>query len=812
MVHRLGGMTRAFGLMFALGFGGNASAQATPAAPDAQAPARCEGTALWDARVGSCVEDPRLKCAAGDLPQCVAVADHYRDRSAVDHDQRLAMTYYRRACDGLELRACHALGLMALRGEGGPRDTLAALRWFHRGCRGGHAPSCTRIGELRSVRAPDQAHVQWSEACQRGDARACVWRTEHETQGAERCNALHLACQQNQALACALLASNVAAAECTADPAQLASRVAWACEQDEPEACYRHALLASDAPTVPTLRARLTWACETEHREACVLLSRWLAKGTHGPVSAPLSEQYAERACDLGDMTSCMEASEAWIARSHSTELAPKIDNALTRACSAQTPNACRRLGDVLLAGEVIARDRDRAQRSYEKGCEQEDAIACLQLGDIHGYRAAQADDEGVRKLDWVRASDAMERACDLRNAQGCIRFGLLALNGINGSGAQAHVAMLTACSAGAPEGCLYAGRQLALGDGVGADTPRALALLQQACSAGSTLACQDSANGQLDDKLRETHAYPMPYAIGAEIPALHRSSVPAVAAHAPIRTPPSTAPAAPRGNQTRAERALDLTAELGFNGQNNGQAARMVVDVTTPITDAIQIEMRVPMVVADAFLDVPGTDPSSPDTTSASTFRLGNVTVGGSHTGLREDAEMTLQGALVLPLALAPGPGDNVDAIDSLERQLAVRAYQLANAVDGMRAAWLYRPNATGLAASLTLRRPGGPWVLEGSLRLAGLLPVRGEKNAELIAQVDVTVGRQVGPATFAVRSSVSGLSEAEVYAPALTALVAVEDRSDHVWSLRAVWLPVTTDWDVPSWGVSAGFSHVLP
>lgn len=813
MVQRLGGLASVCGLMLALGFSGIASAQTatSSAAGNAPAPTRCEGTSLWDARVGRCMEDPRLKCAAGDLPQCVAVADHYRDRAAADHDQRLAVTYYQRACDGNELRACHALGLMALRGEGGPRDTLAALRWFHRGCRAGHAPSCTRIGELRSARAPEQADAQWTEACQQGDARACVWRVEHDKQGAERCDALNLACQQQEPLACALLASNVAASECTTDPAQLSTRVAWACEQDEPEACYRQALLTADGPSTPALRTRLIWACDTEHREACVLLARWLAKGTHGPASRPLSEQYAERACDLGDMTSCMEAAEAWIARSHSTELAEKVDNALTRACAAQTPNACRRLGDVLLAGAVIVRDRDRAQRSYERGCEQEDPLACLQLGDMHGYRAAQSDDEGMRKRDWVRAADAMERACDLRNARGCVRFGLLALNGINGTGAAAHVAMLTACSSGAAEGCLYAGRQLALGDGVPADNTRAVALLQQACSAGSALACQDTAEGRLSDKLSGTHAYPMPYVVGAEIPPVHRTEVIGMAVYTSSEDPAPITPSANGMSATQpATNLLDLTAEVGFNGQNNGQAARMVVDVTAAIADALQIEMRVPMVVADASLQIPDSDPSAPDLTSASTFRLGNVMLGARHTTTVSEWSMKYGAQLLLPLALAPD--DQEATIPSLERQLAVRAYHLAIALDGMRAAWLYRPNLAGAVASIAVQHPDPVWLAEGSLHLAGLLPVRGELNGELIMQMEATAGRRVGPATFALRSTVALLSDAEVYAPSFTALVAVEDRSKHMWSLRATWIATEIDWDVPQWGVSAAFSNALP
>lgn len=768
---------------------------------------------LWDARLARCVEDPRMRCAAGDLSQCVAVAERYRDRTAQGHDSRLAITYYQRACSADEASACGALGEMALTGESGARDLTQARRFLGLACTKGHAPSCTRLAEIvRRDGDVAKASELWSTACSRGDDRACTWLLEQRTQATERCDALGASCRQEQPLACALLVQHTTANECALAPDEQHRLASFACEHDEPEGCFQWARTSANTPgsIANTLRDRLTWACEGEHRGACALLSMWLRTGVGGPASEPLSLRFAQRACDLGDIRACAEHADMLVAGSRSREHETTILAGLQRACDAALPGTCVRLGDLRLRGLVVTRDDNAAERSYLASCSQTEALGCERLADLHGYRAAQSEDEGAQKVGWLHASEWLQRACQLGQARACVRSGLLAIHGINGDASGAHAAMLDACSRGAPEGCLYAGRQLALGHGVTADTTRAIALLQQACSAGSVLACGDYDGNNIHDKLASGPVYPRPYAPGVAVPSAHRrepaaTSEPASSVPEPA-VPTTTARQVVASHHATGTPSFDLAAELGFTGQNNGQAVRLIVDANARLTETVQLRMRIPMVVADAMLRL---DADGNALSSASTFRLGNVTLGASHTNGSSTSDVTYRADMILPLALAPD--DQEEVPPNLERQLAVRAYQLAAAIDGARSAWLYRPNQAGAVVGMMFLHSEPQWRLDGSLQLAAMLPVRGELDGELIAQLDFTAGRRVGPATFALQSTLTALSDAESYVPSFTALVAVEDRSQREWSLRATWLPVPFQWDVPTWSVSIAFSRTL-
>lgn len=792
----------------------DASAQTSP---------QCDDGALWDARVGRCVEDPRLRCAAGELTQCLVVAEHYRDSSSTDHDLRLATTYYERACNAGEHSACGALGTMALFGEGQPRDLEKAGRFLTRACDGKHAASCTRLGEVASaIHQTSRAVTLWTLACDLGDVRGCTWVSDRTRTGTERCDALSAACADQSTLACALLSARVATNECTWDQEHRLQRTAWACEAGEPEACVQWARLLEQTggTSYNNPRGRLTWACESGHVGACTTLAAWLDKGTRGPRSAPLSERYAKQACDAGSLESCVHMAKHLIARSRSTEHSARISSALSRGCEAAVATACSVLGDAALNGRGVIANRELAERAFVAGCTQNDPVSCERAADVFGYRAAQAEDESDRKHDWARAAEALGHACQLNRPRACVRFGLLTLHGFSENARAAHQAMLTGCSLGAPDGCLYAGRQLATGQGIDADRVRALALLQQACTAGSVLACGDFEDDTLTTKLDGGPAFPMPYAAGVMVPAEHRvarARTETVASNVPTdpinpTNPTDEAPSADPEEVPPSVAGTDfeLGVDMGFSGTSGGHAARLVGTAHARIDAASTLTLDIPMLVADADLHAVDAVGEQPRSTSASTFRFGNLTLGGRYTVSRPWGAWNAGLGLVVPTAVAPDVGD--EEMPTLERELATRAYQLALAVDGLRSAWRFRPNMSGAVAHIDVRNTDARLLFQGSAHLAALMPLRGELNAEVVLQLEGTAGLRIGPALLGVRSSFVALADDETAVISLAAIVAATDASGHLWSLRATWLPDASDWNVPTWGVSAAVGADLP
>jgi hypothetical protein len=301
---------------------------------------------------------------------------------------------------------------------------------------------------------------------------------------------------------------------------------------------------------------------------------------------------------------------------------------------------------------------------------------------------------------------------------------------------------------------------------------------------------------------------YPMPYS-PSDVPLRFRE--PPVArmpsTFLPIGAPEEIARHAPATATPTGDRhAVGAGIDVGVASQRGGDAARLIGDVSAELGGAIELRLRVPLVVADAGLIEHTTNAA----TEASTARLGNATLGATHHIAYRDFVVGYGGDVVLPLATAPPPG--VDRPATLERQLATRAYQLASSVDGMRSMWLFQPNVWGAVVHGAIERSNARWLLTGRLDAGLLLPVRDEPNAAVVLQVEAMVGRTVGPLTFGLRTGVAMLAATEIVAPNFTPFIAATDGTGRIWSLRLAWIPTSVAWDVPAWGLSVGYGNVVP
>lgn len=120
-------------------------------------------------------------CELGDAQSCTAsglVAER-------DHETETSVPLFERGCELGHARACTLIAVRHAKGSDGvPRDPVAALRWYERGCtlQPFDPESCRELGwaEYQAIdpRAPSpdalaKAHGHLDEACYRNDTIAC---------------------------------------------------------------------------------------------------------------------------------------------------------------------------------------------------------------------------------------------------------------------------------------------------------------------------------------------------------------------------------------------------------------------------------------------------------------------------------------------------------------------------------------------------------------------------------------------------------------------------------------------------------------
>jgi TPR repeat protein len=118
-------------------------------------------------------------CVSAAQPRACAALGAMRARgSGVPRDERLAVTFFERGCNGGDVQACEQLGRAYLQGDGVKADDDRAFRLFRQACDDARSDACTDLASMycmgRGVpRDPTRSSALFKQACDAGDAFAC---------------------------------------------------------------------------------------------------------------------------------------------------------------------------------------------------------------------------------------------------------------------------------------------------------------------------------------------------------------------------------------------------------------------------------------------------------------------------------------------------------------------------------------------------------------------------------------------------------------------------------------------------------------
>jgi len=324
------------------------------------------------------------------------------------------------------------------------------------------------------------------------------------------------------------------------------------------------ACAAGDAAACRKLAAELESACSTGAGRACRQLAVFHLAGRGGSVDKPAALRLYTKGCAAGDGQSCRDGA-SFVAET------PEADQLLQTGCDRGDGYSCSALVAALrTAGRDASRSDAafrRAVQLFEKRCNDGDPDGCMGLGHMYGsfappdeaksasfsrqgvdrwseackksdgaacFRVALAHHEGRGvETDFGKHLELMRRACELGYADGCAEEAAgYKTSETTSDDAKSPALFERACLAGVQrrQPCKEAGFLYVDGEGVPADKPKGVALLQRACALDEVSSCLKAgamlreADGVTADE-KTAAALLSPYLSGLEIkvPAVKR-------------------------------------------------------------------------------------------------------------------------------------------------------------------------------------------------------------------------------------------------------------------------------------------------
>ena len=212
------------------------------------------------------------------------------------------------------------------------------------------------------------------------------------------------------------------------------------------------------------------------------------------PLQIPTDET-AEATDSTGEETKRVPSQPSDASEPVATEKVVAVDqpNADTDAgsssgCSGGDFDDCFELGEAYRTGDDVPLDYTRAAEFYEFACEGGHVEGCRKLGYLGGWYRFGI---GVPQ-DLARAAELYQQACEGGDAGGCFNLGRSYSDGegVRLDRALAAESYRQACEGGDAGGCNNLGNQFFAGEGVPLDHERAAELYQQACEGGDAGGC----------------------------------------------------------------------------------------------------------------------------------------------------------------------------------------------------------------------------------------------------------------------------------------------------------------------------------
>ena len=429
-------------------------------------------------------------CEAGDMDQCVALADFLERGVGLRRDLPRARALRKKACDQDKGEACRALARMWHKGMGGERSIVSAAALYTRGCDLSDADSCLALAEAHGSGAFGEGDMAqhyelsakaaglYGPACERGDAHACATLGALHRKGGgvreDRTLGLELqrrACALGWGAGCIGWLSRGPHRIGIAEHPALARAISSACERGDGGACFAAGwigvadLQAAGAkpPAHPFMRG-----CRAGDAASCNAL------GVARFPPAAVAVEALVSACALGYAPGCHHLGVAEEMRGE-VESDERAVAAYARGCSLKWAASCTRLGMMRRQGHVTP-GASSARTSLKKGCDGGDADGCYELG-LTLREQSGANEVGMRLLT---------TACDRGHVPSCGELGRRALNGGPDQRAGGRTQLSQACAGGSARACLVLAGD---SDHPVAERPklidRAVELSKAACGAG---------------------------------------------------------------------------------------------------------------------------------------------------------------------------------------------------------------------------------------------------------------------------------------------------------------------------------------
>ncbi len=360
-------------------------------------------------------------CRAHSLDACERVLPRTQGREALE--------FHRHACESERGESCFIIAQTI----GSALDATELLQLYLRSCTGGHAPGCSKLGEL----------------VESGDG------TTADPVAAAR--AYERACELGAASGCGNLASAYEAGRgVTADITRAGQLYERACENGDARSCNEFGILLEDG------------------------------RGVSGDPARALT--FYQRACDAGRARGCENLGVAYENGRGTTRSYARAATLYESACTNGAFSACVSFGDLLEHGRGVTPDQGRATDLYRSACENRVMEGCSQY--------ARTLEEGLLGRPDVQAAVRVyEAACNSGLQAACARFATLHVEARARperlSRSQTASMLQRSCNSGDSLGCTGLGLAYERGHGVRKSITRAMELYAGACVARVRRACE---------------------------------------------------------------------------------------------------------------------------------------------------------------------------------------------------------------------------------------------------------------------------------------------------------------------------------
>jgi TPR repeat protein len=239
------------------------------------------------------------------------------------------------------------------------------------------------------------------------------------------------------------------------------------CDRGDAGRCLDLGARFAEGKDVPVdlARARTLFdkACDLDDARACLTAGVLAAEGKGGPVDGARPVAALERACRGGQNDACMVLQA--IARQGRVVPAngAMAISAAETACARNHVEACLAAATVAYHGMAgLAVDAERVRRNADRACELKDARGCLMLESL-------AREGRLAPADPVAASEASRRGCALGSQDACTLQVVHAMETADKE--KIGQALLQACHVRLADACVALAEMLRVGDGVPKNT-----------------------------------------------------------------------------------------------------------------------------------------------------------------------------------------------------------------------------------------------------------------------------------------------------------------------------------------------------